>query len=415
MSAGILQEFMIKLGYHVDEASGKRLSHSLSAINKSVLSVGSNVAGLAIAAGEAVREFATQMERVGYIAKLADSTAQSIGTAGMAVEKFGLQAGQIEGITTAFAGLIRRAPGVEAQLSQLGVALGPDKIKEFWSLMQKLESMPEFVALQYAQAFQIPADAYHLMRGHVSEIMANMKVIADQQKAVNYDAEGAAKRGQEFSNHVRDIKNDVGTISSTVLDKGLKAALPVVEGMAQTLHGALMSQDQLTKASAKEAEDIEASRARAAAPKEPAKPAIAEVGRNNPGRLRFDAAAKRLGATGADAQGYAVFPTWSVGQQAAAAYEKGGARRAGQRIEPPKPAELSKGAAAAQAAIKAPPATQAPVISSSVTQNFYGPVTEPAKVKSAAEEGVKRGLSIGGQKAAARSLTGNGPTGANHS
>lgn len=464
MSAEILQEFVTKLGYHVDEASGKRMSASLGKVGNMIGGVGKQMIGLAVTTEQAIREFATQMERVGYSARLADSTTQSVAGAGMAVEKFGMQAGQIEGITSAFADLIRHSPGVEAQLTQLGVALDPDKIKEFWNLMQKLETMPENVALQYAQAFQIPSDAYHLMRGHVEEIRSNMDAIADKAGAIGYDMNGAAERGREYSNEVRNIKNNVDLLSGKVLDFGLKAALPIIHDFNNTLFGMFVTEEQRQKIADKEAEDINAERERldkyrqsgGVAPTSPTgvknEPAQKQAYLSNlekqfglpsgmlsgieqqesrGGKYLKSAAGaegpfqempsmqKRFGVTNpydyvqsanAAAQYMHELMLKFKGDAglALAAYNAGPGRvesyLKGKRSLPTETQEYVPGVAK-----RAPAGSQMAAMYPTVVQHFHGPA-DPSKVKTAAEDGVNKAAAVH-QKATARTMAGNGPTG----
>lgn len=466
MSAEILQEFVTKLGYHVDEASGKRLSQSLGKVGNLVGGVGKQVAGLAVAAEQAVREFATQMEKVGYAAKLSDATAQSITGAGMAVEKFGLQADQIKGITAAFADLIRHSPGVEAQLSQLGVALDPDKIHEFWSLMEKLETMPENIALQYAQAFQIPSDAYHLMRGHIAEIRSNMDQIAAKSAAVGLDMEESSKRGQEYSNHIRNIKNNVEILASKTLDLGLQGALPVVRDMDNTLAGIFVTEKDRRRIAQEEVDSIndqrnalsaydrEMQRIKAAQtpsvknePAAPQKKALLQnlearfglpsgmlsgieqqesrggkflrspVGAEGPFQL-MPKTQKQYGVTNPDdyiqASTAAANLMHDLMQKfkgdaalALAAYNAGPDKveryLAGKGRLPAETQEYVPGVAR-----RAPPGSAMSMMAPTIIQHFHGPA-DPSKVGSAAEDGTKKAMA--GQKATARTMTGNGPTG----
>jgi hypothetical protein len=469
MSAEILQEFVTKLGYHVDEASGKRLSMSLGKVDNLVGGVGKQIAGLAVTTEQAIREFATQMEKVGYSARLADSTSQSITGAGMAVEKFGLQSDQIKGITSAFADLVRHSPGVEAQLSQLGVALDPDKIKEFWNLMQRLETMPENVALQYAQAFQIPSDAYHLMRGHVAEIQANMDAISAKANALGYDMETASKNGQEYSNHVRNIKNNIDLISGKVLDFGLSGALPILRDFDHTLEGIFVTEEQRQKASAKTASDIDDQRnAMSAYDKEMQriKGGNAPSVKNEPsadqkktmlqnlesqfglpsgmltGIEQQESRGGKFIRSGAGAKGpFQHMPATSAAygekdpddyvesakttarimhdllQQykgnaalALAAYNAGpdavNRYLSGKGNLPAETQAYVPGVAG-----RAPAGSQMAAMAPVINQNFYGP-TDPSKVKTATEDGVNKSLT-NQQKAAARNMTGAGPTGRN--
>lgn len=260
MSAEILQEFLVKLGYGIDAASNKKFSSSLAAAGKAVGVVGGQVAGLARAAEIAVREYAVQMEKLNYTSVLTKSSAASINNVSKAMQQFGIDGGAVEGMVTSFAGKVASTNGaLDAYAASLGAIVSPDKAQEFLSLLKALESKPEALAIGLAQAFGIPEDSYRLVRGHIDEIIAKQENLKKMQEAMNLDLDGSVKRGKEYANVMADIKNDYDTISSKVLDTGLKVAIPIARNFEQIIHDMFLTSSEVSeelkaKGMAKEAE-----------------------------------------------------------------------------------------------------------------------------------------------------------------
>jgi len=236
MSTEVLQEFLIKLGYKVDTVSDNRFSASITKMNKGVIGVGAAVVGMAFLAQKSMRDFASEMENLKYTSQLASSSANSINNASRAMEQFGFKPGQIEGILEGFAGMIAASPGLEAMMKSMGVALSPDKAKEFFNVMRKLEAMPEPVAIRTAAEFGVDISSYRLIRGHLGEISAKWKEIDAANKKVGNNLDQQAQKGREFNRVLSDIENQIDAISTKLLGVSIeKFGLRWVHTMKQEL------------------------------------------------------------------------------------------------------------------------------------------------------------------------------------
>lgn len=237
MSTSILREYLVSLGFKVDEPSEKKFGKTLQTLDKRALNLGKSILGVATATQAMVTIFAFQMEKLYYASKLANSTAGSF----QALKFAGAQVG-VSGETMA-AGIvsmnqaIRANPGLIGFLESLGVSTRGRKTPDiFLDFIDATKNYGPEVANQMAAMFGIDAQTLQLLQEGSAEIRKQMALREQMAKSAGVDTEAAAEAGKKYAQVIREITERLGVLK----DVASLALLPLFQDMAKEFDGFLV-------------------------------------------------------------------------------------------------------------------------------------------------------------------------------
>ena len=121
MAANVLQEFLVSLGFKIDDKGLKNFTGSLEAASKGVLKLVAAIEGAALTVGAGVAAFAANMESLYFAAKRAGTSATSLEAFGKAARNMGASSEEAVASVEALAKWMRYTPGSEGFLQSLGV------------------------------------------------------------------------------------------------------------------------------------------------------------------------------------------------------------------------------------------------------------------------------------------------------
>lgn len=223
-TAEVLQEYLIKLGYKVDEPGLKKFSKGLDDVGKRVFGIGTAVAGAVIAVESAAAAFAYSMRKVYFDSQLAGSSVQNLKSLEFAGQKFGISAEKMGDSIHSMAQAMRLNPGLQGLVESFGIRVsGRDVSDVMKDYVAALDKLPEFQAAQYAGMFGIDPDTYHLMRGHIAELNAEVEKMKSTFASLGVDLDASAKESKEYANSLDDIKMHFQALETTILSHSLPA------------------------------------------------------------------------------------------------------------------------------------------------------------------------------------------------
>jgi len=216
----ILREYLVALGYEVDQPSYRKYLSALNVTQATVKGVGLAVAGLGAAAIASAAIFGRSMERLYYSSRKAEAAAGNILALEFGGKQIGLSADKMRGALEGFARNLRMNPGLIALLEQLGIPVqGRDKSDVFTDLVAQLRKMPFYVGAQYAQLFGIDPDDLLLLQ----EGLEKMKAAADLRRKLAADAgldySKIAQTGMEYANALSAINERLGITWNILQEK----------------------------------------------------------------------------------------------------------------------------------------------------------------------------------------------------
>ena len=228
----VLKEFLVSLGFQLDQAGLKKFTSGVNDATKRVMAIGAAVLGAAAAVEEFVKHVSQSMEKLYYASQRTGATVGSLQALQQAAEKTGMATNQITDSVEAFTDVLRSVPGSEGLLEQMGIDVNQkDKVKEYFDLMGKLRELAQKGPANYAVAEQLAGQfgtgksAFLDIFNNLDRVMAEYQKALDLQKQSNQNLDKLARDSVEMMNIFRDVENRF-TVIGQKLDSLI---LPAVE------------------------------------------------------------------------------------------------------------------------------------------------------------------------------------------
>ena len=201
MSADVLQEYLVKIGYHTDATSFHKFEESLGKTTKNVLRLGGAVTGIAIATATATATFAYNMRKMYFASQIANSSIQNLKAMGFAATQVGVSGETMESAIKGMAMAFRREPGLAEFVKNLGVPVsGRDTADVMADVVTKMNELPFFQAADtMEQYFHMDAETYYMLRENMEAFNKSKQTSLDIQKEMNVNYKEAEDAVMEFT------------------------------------------------------------------------------------------------------------------------------------------------------------------------------------------------------------------------
>ncbi|UYJ99170.1 lytic transglycosylase domain-containing protein [Yersinia enterocolitica] len=212
-NAETIKDFLVSLGFELDEAGEKKFSAVVAGVTANVLKMGAVVEGAALAVVGFTTKIASGLDKVYFASQRTGASVAGIKALGYAASQLGVDAASAQGSLESLARFIRNSPGAEGFLNRLGIqtrsANGSmrDTSAIFTGLSAKLSSMPYYRANQYAQMLGIDENTLMAMRKGLGQFSSEYALTA---KKIGFNAEVAAKQSNRFMTSMRDLSMTLG-------------------------------------------------------------------------------------------------------------------------------------------------------------------------------------------------------------
>ncbi|HDL7836921.1 TPA: lytic transglycosylase domain-containing protein [Yersinia enterocolitica] len=212
-NAETIKDFLVSLGFELDEAGEKKFSAVVAGVTANVLKMGAVVEGAALAAVGFTTKIASGLDKVYFASQRTGASVAGIKALGYAASQLGVDATSAQGSLESLARFIRNSPGAEGFLNRLGIqtrsANGSmrDTSAIFTGLSAKLSSMPYYRANQYAQMLGIDENTLMAMRKGLGQFSSEYALTA---KKIGFNAEVAAKQSNRFMTSMRNLTMTFG-------------------------------------------------------------------------------------------------------------------------------------------------------------------------------------------------------------
>jgi hypothetical protein len=217
-----IKEFLVALGFKVDDASFRNFNSQIAKATVPVLQLGAAVAGVALEVEVMVERVARKFEELYYAAQRANSSADSLLRVGFAARQVGLQAGQGIGLVEGLFRAIRDQPGTESILAGLGVHTrdANGQLRDTKDLLNDLgpilSKMPRFQALMYGDALGLDREALNQTLNNWDQFKKAQDDAAASLRNYGIDANKVSEDSVDFSRHVNALENSFGNLATRV-------------------------------------------------------------------------------------------------------------------------------------------------------------------------------------------------------
>ncbi|ELK6698137.1 lytic transglycosylase [Enterobacter kobei] len=218
MNAETIKDFLVSLGFDIDEAGASKFDSVLAGTTANAIKMGLAVEGAALTVVAFTAKIASGLDNLYWASQRTGATVQGIQSIGYAVSQVGGSVDAARSSLESLSRFVRNNPGAEGFLNRLGVqtrdASGNmrDMAAIFTGVGQKLSSMPYYRANQYAQMLGIDENTLMAMRRGVVGFSGQYSAMA---KAIGFNADEAARSSNKFMTSLRDF----GAMAGMARDK----------------------------------------------------------------------------------------------------------------------------------------------------------------------------------------------------
>ena len=201
MNAETLKDFLISLGFKVDEAGARKFDAVVAGTTLKAIELGTKVELAAASVVAFTAKIASSLDNLYWASQRTGATVQGIKQIGFAVSQMGGSVDAARGSLESLAQFIRTSPGAEGFLNRLGVqtrdASGNmrDMASIFTGVGQRLSNMPYYRANQYAQMLGMDENTLLAMRRGIGEYMGQYNAM---KKAIGFYPDQAAAASNRF-------------------------------------------------------------------------------------------------------------------------------------------------------------------------------------------------------------------------
>ncbi|RXA96955.1 transglycosylase SLT domain-containing protein [Yersinia sp. 2105 StPb PI] len=212
-NAETIKDFLVSLGFELDEAGEKKFSAVIAGVTANVLKMGAVVEGAALAVVGFTTKIADGLDKVYFASQRNGASVAGIKALGYAASQLGVDAASAQGSLESLARFIRNSPGAEGFLNRLGIQTRSangnmrDTSAIFTGLSAKLSSMPYYRANQYAQMLGIDENTLMAMRKGLGGFGSEYALTA---KKIGFNADTAAKQSNRFMTSMRNLTMTLG-------------------------------------------------------------------------------------------------------------------------------------------------------------------------------------------------------------
>ncbi|SYS38265.1 hypothetical protein [Klebsiella pneumoniae] len=213
MNAETLKDFLISLGFKVDEAGARKFDAVITGTTLKAIELGTKVELAAASVVAYTAKIASSLDNLYWASQRTGATVQGIKQIGYAVSQMGGSVDAARGSLENLSRFVRNNPGAEGFLNRLGVqtrdAKGNmrDMATIFTGVGQRLSSMPYYRANQYAQMLGIDENTLMAMRRGIGQFSSEYTAMA---KAIGYNADVAAVSSNKFMTSLRSFGEMAG-------------------------------------------------------------------------------------------------------------------------------------------------------------------------------------------------------------
>lgn len=208
MNAETLKDFLISLGFNVDEAGARKFDAVVAGTTLKAIELGIKVEATALSVVAFTAKIASGLDDLYWASQRTGATVEGIKQIGYAVSQVGGSVDGARGSLESLARFMRNNPGAEGFLNRLGVqtrdASGNmrDMATIFTGVGQRLSTMPYYRANQYAQMLGLDENTLMAMRRGIGQFSGEYNAIA---KAIGYNADVAAVSSNKFMTSLRSF------------------------------------------------------------------------------------------------------------------------------------------------------------------------------------------------------------------
>lgn len=219
MNAETIKDFLISLGFDIDESGGRKFESVVSGVTMNAVKMGAAVEAAALTIVGFTTKIASSLDRLYWQSQRTGATANNIRAIGYAFSQAGGSVEGFNGTLDNLARFLRSTPGAEGFLRNLGIQTrdAAGNLRDTAQLVtlvgDKLAKMPYYRANQYAQILGIDESTLLAMRRGVKGFTSDYQSML---QATGFDSQKAAEQSNKFMTQMRGLANLFGIMRDKI-------------------------------------------------------------------------------------------------------------------------------------------------------------------------------------------------------
>lgn len=219
MNAETIKDFLISLGFDIDEAGGRKFESVVSGVTMNAIKMGAAIEAAALTVVGFTTKIASGLDRLYWQSQRTGATANNIRAIGYAFSQAGGSVEGFNGTLDNLARFLRSTPGAEGFLRNLGIQTrdAAGNLRDTAQLVtlvgDKLAKMPYYRANQYAQILGIDENTLLAMRRGVKGFTSDYQSML---QATGFDSQKAAEQSNKFMTQMRGLANLFGIMRDKI-------------------------------------------------------------------------------------------------------------------------------------------------------------------------------------------------------
>ena len=153
--SAVLREFLVALGFRVDESGQRKFIDGVAAATLQVLKLGTAIEAAAVAMVTGVAVMADQAEKLYFMSQRTRASVENIQAFGFAMSQMGSSVGQARAAIEGMASFLRSSPGAGNLLQSIGIDPNQDPAQITQRFFEYARQIPIWRARLYASMFGI--------------------------------------------------------------------------------------------------------------------------------------------------------------------------------------------------------------------------------------------------------------------
>ncbi|MFP7323757.1 lytic transglycosylase [Serratia marcescens] len=219
MNAETIKDFLISLGFDIDESGGRKFESVVSGVTMNAVKMGAAVEAAALTIVGFTTKIASSLDRLYWQSQRTGATANNIRAIGYAFSQAGGSVEGFNGTLDNLARFLRSTPGAEGFLRNLGIQTrdAAGNLRDTAQLVtlvgDKLAKMPYYRANQYAQILGIDESTLLAMRRGVKGFTSDYQSML---QATGFDSQKVAEQSNKFMTQMRGLANLFGIMRDKI-------------------------------------------------------------------------------------------------------------------------------------------------------------------------------------------------------
>lgn len=248
----IIQEYLVALGWKIDEQGWTRFNNTLAMAAKSAAGTTSAILAVASSIGVTVEQVSRRFEELYWLGQRTGETVENLRALEYAGRQIGLSFGQSKGAVESFAASLRQNPGLSGLLKGMGIDAAEQPLEAMLGLVERLRKQfgPQgyFVASRMAGIFGIDEQTFLHLWNNLDKLRERMDEQKQRQRDAGIDTDELAAKSNKFSQALNKLEDSFKTLGERITVDFVDPATEVV-GAIEKIIGAITKLDAEAKAS----------------------------------------------------------------------------------------------------------------------------------------------------------------------